>query len=521
MVNKFEDLLKKFCMARIDIKNFGDSTNDVIILNKELNSNTRKPSWFQNSEGKGTVIESCEGELTFNIKCWGDGKFRIWLRGMDVRDKNNVRFPIYIDYVVLEINGDSIIKDHKLTWHDKPFMFEKDVNDGEILSIHIEWMPFNNLSEYDQETHINHEINSLKAKLHEREEQMMAVPNLAGTTLGREIFDGRLIYRNWVGIMPLGVNTLLDEVKFPCEQFWFSRFLKHRFPDEDFKINLFGVFQTHDNITYPMKGKKVFYSAECLTYRFLEMKQNYDKYALDYVDFAMGYDLIDNPRYLRFPYWFIWNVSPTFTDEQIENLVIEWNSSSYDKSCNVAAISSHDSWGCRSMIAKDIEPFVNIDYAGKWRHNTSKLHGEFKDNKNEFLKQYKFNLCAENLIDDAYVTEKIFDSFKNDCIPLYAGGGNYLEPEVINESAVLRWFDDGSINPDLLVCSKDDYQYRFTYVADDNRNQDTLELFNNICNDEKTYKEFKDQDRVLDSSAKFIINKFRELEKHFERLIYG
>ena len=38
---------------------------------------------------------------------------------------------------------------------------------------------------------------------------------------------------------------------------------------------------------------------------------------------------------------------------------------------------------------------------------------------------------------DAYVTEKIFDAFICDSIPLYAGGGDYLEPKLINPKAII------------------------------------------------------------------------------------
>ena len=114
-----------------------------------------------------------------------------------------------------------------------------------------------------------------------------------------------------------------------------------------------------------------------------------------------------------------------------------------------------------------------------------------------FMSKFKFNLCAENLLDDAYVTEKIFNSITANCVPLYAGGGNYLEPEVLNPKFILRWSDD---------------------MSDDN--SDVIELFKNLLTDEKSYLEFKDQNPMLDTSKKYIINKFKELEKHFERLIY-
>ena len=54
----------------------------------------------------------------------------------------------------------------------------------------------------------------------------------------------------------------------------------------------------------------------------------------------------------------------------------------------------------------------------------------------------------------------------------------------------------------------------------DKDNSDSVELFKTLMSDEKSYKEFKDQDILLDSSVKFVIKKFNKLKKHFENLIY-
>ena len=523
MKDEYRDILvKRFGTARIDIKNKGLPSNNIKILNENLNAEISNPSWFINSEGIGVVIESFAGTLTFEVLCEGEGTFTLWLRGPDVRDKHNVKFPVFIDYINLEINNEKILE-NKLIWHDIAYIYEKDVINQETIKIHVEWLPFNKNSEYDQNTFQNQEINSLKNRLKEIEKFMENVPHLACTSLGEKALNGKLIYRNWKGLFPRSNKpyNLLDEFEHPS-QFWFSHFIEHRFPKEDFKLNFFGPFQEHDNITYDMSGKKIFYSQECLRYRFLEMKHDFDKYALDYVDLAMGYDLIDNSKYLRFPYWFISHIPPTADDEQIEKIVEKWNSSTFEKKYDVSSVSSHDNWGLRTVVANIIEPLINIDYGGFWRNNTDRLYVDFRNNKNEFLKKYKFNLCCENLIDDGYVTEKIFDSFENDCIALYAGGGSYFEPKVINKNAVLKWDLNGFIDDELLSCSLNNkHQYLFSYVMlDDYINQDTLELFKNILTDEKTYLEFKDQDRILKSGSKFIINKLEKLEKHLEKLIY-
>ena len=321
------------------------------------------------------------------------------------------------------------------------------------------------------------------------------IPQLSHTSFGYSTKNGKIRYHNWVGAS--FYPTLKDDFEDFCEREWFTRYLNNKFPNEKFKINFFGAFGTHHTLRYPMTGKKVFYSMEDLTYRCPDMRENYDTYALDYVDLSMGYDLMNNKKYLRFPYWVRTHFSPEVTEEEIENTVEYWNTVNYKKTRDVVNISSHDKWNLRKIIADDVEKIVDITYGGKWRNNTDELWTKYNNNKEKFLNGFKFNLCAENLNANGYVTEKIFDSIRSDCIPLYAGGGNYLEPKILNQNAILRWFTDDSTN-----------------------NEDTLELFTNIYSDEKTYKEFKNQNILLDSSKKHIINLFANLEKQFEKLIY-
>lgn len=332
------------------------------------------------------------------------------------------------------------------------------------------------------------EIVRLKNELNKKEEQLNSVPQLSKTSLGKTTSNGKITYRNWW-------SAFISEFDGFCDVIWFTRFLNHKFPDADYKLNFFSVFGNHYNLTEKMDGKKVLFSGENLNKRFLDFNNTFGSYALNYVDLAMGYDLIKHPKYLRFPLWIIFNFLPQVTEEDIENIIINWNSLDYNKSEDIAVIASHDNWKTRSLIVNDIEEFSNISFAGKWRNNTSGLWEKFDNNKLEYLKQFKFNICPENVLDTAYVTEKIFDSIKSNCIPLYAGGGDYLEPKVINPKAVITW----------------DF---------DTDNSDSIELFKNVYTDKESYKEFKEQNILLDSSSKFIIKKFNELEKHFENLIY-
>lgn len=521
MLNSDFDLfLKKYCTARIDIKSYGTDNNILILNNNDSNSRIERPDWFKDSLGSGIQIHSYNGFLDLKLKCINDGELKIHLRGVDFRDKNEKRFPIYIDYTYFSINNEPIIEDNELTWHDRPYVFSKFVRDSEILDIHIEWMPFNSSSEFkvDESPDI---VQALREKLSLREKQLKSIPQLCCTSLGYTVLDGKLTYRNYL----VFDRSILADLNGFCDDAWFTRYLKHKFPNEDFKINIFGCYPPHDNLAYPMEGKKVLFAIEDLNYRCLEMTYRFDKYALDYVDLAMGYDIYDDPKYLRFPYWIYKHIPPEATEEDIEKKMEYWNSISFEKSKDVAVVTSHDIYKTRTLIANDINRFVDILYASSWRNNTSEMYTKFNNDKFAFLRQFKFYLCSENMLIDAYVTEKIFDAIHCDCIPLYAGGGNYLEPEIINQKAILRWDADKKFgcNPTVLerALAGQHSNYPITWFADDDRNSDTIELFKNLLTDKKTYDEFKDQDKVLPSAAKHIIKILSDLEKHFERLIYS
>lgn len=147
--DEIKQLLIKYAMARIDLKNSGSVQNKLEILeNTDINANQTKPGWFKGDDGEGVIIESIKGSLDLKIKCISKGIFNLWLRGSDVRDRNNKRFPVFIDFTNLMINNDEIISNNTLVTHDNSFKYSKNVEDSEIINLHIEWLPFNGLSSF-------------------------------------------------------------------------------------------------------------------------------------------------------------------------------------------------------------------------------------------------------------------------------------------------------------------------------------------------------------------------------------
>ena len=144
--NRFKNLLIYFS-GRIDIVNFGEECNIELIHNSDKSSDVRIPHWIV--DGSGVVVGSTSCSLDLVVKCIGDGDLKISFRAKDVRDKNRKRFPIYIDYRNISINDESILDDGKLVSHNTPFIYNKEVKDGEFLSIHAEWEPFSQNSVFE------------------------------------------------------------------------------------------------------------------------------------------------------------------------------------------------------------------------------------------------------------------------------------------------------------------------------------------------------------------------------------
>ena len=136
------NFLKKFIESRIDIKNHGNETNDIIILNDDSqNLNITRPSWFADEEGIGTLVNGVEGDLDFSFKCVNGGKLVLQFKSVDFKDKSGNRIPIYIDYTEIVVDDEIIVYGSQVAWHDNPFIFEKKVNDGEIINIKAKWTP--------------------------------------------------------------------------------------------------------------------------------------------------------------------------------------------------------------------------------------------------------------------------------------------------------------------------------------------------------------------------------------------
>ena len=278
------------------------------------------------------------------------------------------------------------------------------------------------------------------------------------------------------------------------EKQWFIRFLRHHFPDNKKIVNFFGPLGKPFFLRNRMEGAKVFYTAEDVEHSFTKLNLFYGDYALIYVDLAMGFGQVKNKKYLRFPYWIKTTFDPLDSVADIRNKIDQINSTRYEKSGECVLINKHDPKGTRELVYNGIKDVLDVKLAGKWKNNTTDLWNKYDNNKFEYLKTFKFNICAENDNTEHYVTEKIFDAFMSDCIPLYYGAQNNPEPGLINRDAVIFWNKDGNNNANL-------------------------ELIKRLNTDKKAYAEFMNQTKLLPETADYVIDRYEKLREHFARII--
>lgn len=152
---EIEKYLQKYITARIDVKNFGTDENGVVVTKiSDINAKIQKPIWFKNAQGQGCVIQSTKGVIEIEITCVGSGELTIWLRGMDCRNENKIRFPVWINYTCLLVNDMNILNAPKLVWHDRPFVYKLHVTDMEIIKIYASWLPSQDMIADERETYL-------------------------------------------------------------------------------------------------------------------------------------------------------------------------------------------------------------------------------------------------------------------------------------------------------------------------------------------------------------------------------
>ena len=282
------------------------------------------------------------------------------------------------------------------------------------------------------------------------------------------------------------------------EDMYWGQFISHRhlldsLPNKT--LALFSVFGKREIIDKIAADYKIFYSAENLG------RDNFHQYA-DYclsnpsINLAMGFDYIDNPRYIRFPLWMDYMFDPWLSTDEIRKKCAELRfpkCTGKDKLCCMVASNPGD--GLRKEMFDGISKFCHVDSSGRFLHNDDSLKTEFGDRKTDYLSRYCLNICPENTDAPGYVTEKIFESISCGCVPIYWGSSQHPEPNVLNLDAIIMW--DREHNGAIALGK----------------------LFD-LLSSSKQMQEFMSQPRLLPTAEEFILDTFSSVEQKFKDIIY-
>lgn len=235
----------------------------------------------------------------------------------------------------------------------------------------------------------------------------------------------------------------------------------------------------------------VFNTGECVHSSVVPNAKYYADNCISCTDISIGFDYITEANYIRFPFWLLRFFPPTDNKDKIAKLIREFNERRFGKTKFCSLVASHDITNIRTKMLKIINKIEPVMCPGKFSYNDTTLGSIFNDNKHEYLKQFKFNLCPENDIYVGYVTEKIFDALYADCIPIYWGGDRPPEPAVINEQAIIL------LNPE--------------------EPDDTFEQIQFLHTNEKAYSNFKKNHKFNDSAVDWIYTKMQDMFNIFEQ----
>ena len=199
-------------------------------------------------------------------------------------------------------------------------------------------------------------------------------------------------------------------------------------------------------------------------------------------------DLVDNIKYIKFYYPFnIWYLLNKYANDEDMSFVEPVN---FDqkKLCVLINTYSHDLYASknplsiyaeRAKIAEYFDKTNTMDFdlfGANWPSQYKKnYHGPVNDKLNT-LRNYKFCICYENTINSGYVSEKILECFRGQCVPVYWGATN-IEKYIPTDCFIDRrnFKDNEELVTFLRTITKEQYQKYleniYNYVKNDPRVQ--------------------------------------------------
>lgn len=169
---------------------------------------------------------------------------------------------------------------------------------------------------------------------------------------------------------------------------------------------------------------KIFFTGENLTPDF------------NLYDYALGFDYLEfEDRYLRYPLWLLNNETNSHILNKHKTFSPQLAKRDF---CSFVVSNGGNAHPIREQFFDELSKVSFVASGGAFRNNI----GRRVEDKNEFVRQYKFNISFENSKTKGYCTEKLFQAFEAQTIPIYWGWG---KEEFVNPKSFVNLDDFGSI----------------------------------------------------------------------------
>ena len=229
----------------------------------------------------------------------------------------------------------------------------------------------------------------------------------------------------------------------PFNDRWLLHFIKNIYKNKynvievknckDCDILICSVVGDINNVKKYNAKLKIFFYGENLNLDCFKQYGNINQLQ-EYFDLIIGFLPTDlNKKLIRFPLWFMYYPFYEMTNDT--NNIIDYIKNERNKNIKIkkeyfaTLIARHSNLGIRKLICDNMSKHGKIMYPSKFRKNCS--IGPEPNDKINFLKKVKYNICPENSKFPEYYTEKIFHALESGCVPIY-WAINLPEKDIIN-----------------------------------------------------------------------------------------
>lgn len=240
--------------------------------------------------------------------------------------------------------------------------------------------------------------------------------------------------------------------------------------DEAHPQIIFGSVFGHDVVKY-QNCVKVQFTGE-------NTRPNFEMY-----DYCIGFDRIQDERYLRYPLYLIYESA--YEKALHKHEIVDMKNFMRRGFCS--RVVSNGKSETRETFFERLNRVKSVASGGREKNNLSNRIPVA--NKDDFLQQYKFNLAFENSCYDGYITEKIIEAWAAGTIPIYWGSKDIGEE--FNPKAFINYNDYASeqelINYILSIENDEEVLEKYLkspiYIKQQQGTEELEDFLNRIVND--------------------------------------